>query len=429
MLLVLAGMVVAGVAQYGEPTWQDNFDLGGIDESRWDLELAQGGGGNGEFEMYVNSEQTASVRLGKPDPAPPHKRNGVLHIRPQLTEKIMEELHEHGDDWSVPRQEHWLSDPKQPISGDADFYYADSVGGAFAGRRLVLPFKHARYTTNTTNVCNDNVSSDATQPGCENMWASRYNAMDLGTQVWPSGNFKGSKCSSDCFHHSGDWFTVNCDEPNPADCPANKVHYDMLQPISSAKLITRMKLDARFGRLEVRAKLPRGDWLWPAIWMMPSFPNTYGHGWPLNGEIDIVESRGNTPEQCDAAGGYNSVQSTLHWGPSFFDNQYSRTMTQGKFQDDKAELTEKFNTFGLAWDETGLYTYINDDSNRLLELNRSLIGDSFWQFAQTPSTNCHEKSLNTDGSQSCTKTVTTPVSTVPPAPPLRRCRLSPAREG
>ena len=40
-----------------------------------------------------------------------------------------------------------------------------------------------------------------------------------------------------------------------------------------------------YGKVEVRAKLPRGDWLWPAIWMLPK-DNKYG-AWPLSGEIDV----------------------------------------------------------------------------------------------------------------------------------------------
>ena len=42
---------------------------------------------------------------------------------------------------------------------------------------------------------------------------------------------------------------------------------------------------------QVRAKNPTGDWLWPAIWMLP-VKQAYG-GWPASGEIDIMESRGN----------------------------------------------------------------------------------------------------------------------------------------
>ena len=41
---------------------------------------------------------------------------------------------------------------------------------------------------------------------------------------------------------------------------------------------TRTKFDLRYGRVEINAKLPRGDWLWPAIWLLPSHPDNYGKG-------------------------------------------------------------------------------------------------------------------------------------------------------
>ena len=69
-----------------------------------------------------------------------------------------------------------------------------------------------------------------------------------------------------------------------------------------------------YGKVEVVAKLPEGDWLWPAIWMLPE-DSVYGE-WPRSGEIDIMEARGNAPGY--SAGGRDIITSTLHWGESLF---------------------------------------------------------------------------------------------------------------
>lgn len=53
----------------------------------------------------------------------------------------------------------------------------------------------------------------------------------------------------------------------------------------SARISTKNSVTMAFGKVEVRAKLPRGDWLWPAIWMLPK-DSVYGD-WPLSGEIDV----------------------------------------------------------------------------------------------------------------------------------------------
>ena len=70
----------------------------------------------------------------------------------------------------------------------------------------------------------------------------------------------------------------------------------------------------KYGRVEIRAKNPTGDWLWPATWMMPH-ASAYG-GWPRSGEIDIMESRGNV-NLYNGKGekvGIDEFGSTLHFG-------------------------------------------------------------------------------------------------------------------
>lgn len=62
---------------------------------------------------------------------------------------------------------------------------------------------------------------------------------------------------------------------------------------TSARLVTRQKGDWLYGKIEVRAKLPEGRGMWPAIWMLPT-DWAYG-GWPASGEIDIMENVGYDP--------------------------------------------------------------------------------------------------------------------------------------
>lgn len=88
---------------------------------------------------------------------------------------------------------------------------------------------------------------------------------------------------------------------------------NVINPIRSARIRTVNSFSTKYGRVEVKAKLPKGDWLWPAIWMLPTH-NEYGT-WPASGEIDIMESRGN--DVSYPAGGHDSFGSTLHWGPNY----------------------------------------------------------------------------------------------------------------
>jgi beta-glucanase (GH16 family) len=80
---------------------------------------------------------------------------------------------------------------------------------------------------------------------------------------------------------------------------------------TSARLVSRDKGDWKYGRIEVRAKLPQGRGTWPAIWMLPT-RSTYG-GWPNCGEIDIMEHVGYAPDSLFATvhtGKYNHLSGT-----------------------------------------------------------------------------------------------------------------------
>ena len=118
---------------------------------------------------------------------------------------------------------------------------------------------------------------------------------------------------------------------------------NIFNPIQSAAVRSIDAFSIQFGRVEVSARLPLGDWLWPAIWMMPRY-NYYGI-WPASGEVDIVESRGNGRDY--SAGGAAHMGSTLHFGPSWQSDAWKTStasvdLKSGTFHD-------QFHIFGFYW--------------------------------------------------------------------------------
>ncbi len=84
---------------------------------------------------------------------------------------------------------------------------------------------------------------------------------------------------------------------------------------TSASVTTQGKAEWTYGRVEVRAKLPTGRGLWPAIWLLGASCPTVG--WPLCGEIDIMENVGYEPDVIHAnihTQAYNHVQKTNKGG-------------------------------------------------------------------------------------------------------------------
>ncbi|KAF9950108.1 hypothetical protein BGZ72_008168 [Mortierella alpina] len=128
-----------------------------------------------------------------------------------------------------------------------------------------------------------------------------------------------------------------------------------LNPIQSGLVRTVNSFKFRYGKVQVRARMPKGKWIWPAIWMLPAHYQ-YGN-WPASGEIDIVESRGNGPEY--EAGGNDQVASTLHWGPSYEFNRYKLTHAEYSLPDGKT-FSDDFHVFTLDWRAEGLKTYVDD---------------------------------------------------------------------
>lgn len=172
-------------------------------------------------------------------------------------------------------------------------------------------------------------------------------------------------------------FDMNIWGGSPADLCTENMFYgcertsgaggNYLNPIKSARIRTAESFSFTYGKVEIKAKLPRGDWLWPAIWMLPR-DNQYG-GWPSSGEIDIMESRGNPPSY--PPGGYDTFGSTLHWGITYQSDFYAKTHAEKKGID----LTADFHIYGLIWNETYIGTYLDTESNVVLSYP---INKSFW---------------------------------------------------
>lgn len=154
----------------------------------------------------------------------------------------------------------------------------------------------------------------------------------------------------------------------------------VVPPVKSARITTKKGATIKYGRVEVTAKLPAGDWLWPAIWMMP-VDSHYGV-WPRSGEIDLAESRGNN--YTYPQGGNNIVSSALHWGPDSANDAFWRTNVKRTAL--HTTYSAGFNTFGLEWSQKYLFTYVN---SRLLQVLYVNFDQPLWGRGQFPPTNAN----------------------------------------
>lgn len=158
----------------------------------------------------------------------------------------------------------------------------------------------------------------------------------------------------------------------------NTTNGTIVNPVKSGRISTVSSKSIKYGRVEVVARLPKGDWLWPAIWMLPK-DSVYGQ-WPRSGEIDIMESRGNN--YTYPTGGDNFVSSTLHWGPDSVNDGYWRTSKKHKVL--HTTYADGFHTYGLEWSPKYIYTFID---TRLLQVLYVNFKKSFWEKGNFPDAN------------------------------------------
>ena len=105
-------------------------------------------------------------------------------------------------------------------------------------------------------------------------------------------------------------------------------------PWTSARILTKNKVNMKYGKVEVSAKFPAGVGTWPAIWMLGS--NIDQVSWPACGEIDIAEHLGRD---------LNKIYGTLHYPGNFGSSANGNTSTI-------AGATTAFHKYTLEWNAT-----------------------------------------------------------------------------
>jgi beta-glucanase (GH16 family) len=122
---------------------------------------------------------------------------------------------------------------------------------------------------------------------------------------------------------------------------------------TSARLKTQNKKFWKYGKIEARMKLPYGQGIWPAFWMLGQ--NISSVGWPACGEIDIMEMIG-------GSGREKTVHGTVHW-----DNAGQHAQSGGSYSLPVGTFADAFHVFRIEWDQNLIRWYV--DNNHYYSLN------------------------------------------------------------
>ena len=197
-------------------------------------------------------------------------------------------------------------------------------------------------------LCFGGITASTQAQTWEMVWSDEFDGSTLDPNKWTLQT--GDGCPDLCGWGNNElqWYsTTNHSVSNGFLTIEAKAEQAGGKNYTSSRLRTINRGDWTYGRFEVRAKLPTGQGLWPAIWMLPTDPSIYGV-WAASGEIDIMEMTGDKPDE---------IFGTIHYGGSWPNNVFSGTdfvLDSGTFNDD-------FHVFAIEWEEGAIRWYVDDE--------------------------------------------------------------------
>ncbi|MFN2395916.1 MAG: family 16 glycosylhydrolase [Bacteroidales bacterium] len=134
---------------------------------------------------------------------------------------------------------------------------------------------------------------------------------------------------------------------------------------TSTRMKTQGKKSFKYGRVDIRALLPKGQGIWPALWMLGE--NITSVGWPASGEIDIMEMIGGNGRE-------NQVHGTVHWDLNgHVQAGGSYTLSSGIFADE-------YHVFSIIWDENQIRWFVNDTQYYQIDITQDHMTEFHKEF-------------------------------------------------
>lgn len=232
--------------------------------------------------------------------------------------------------------------PVISIDGKASHTYATS------GTYTVKVQAHATQSSfiSQLEVINVNINAQNPYEGLTLVWADEFNGTSVSENDWAfeigrGGNGWGN---NELQYYRKENASI---EDGHLVITARRENFEGAA-YTSTRMITKGKREFKYGRIDIRARLPKGQGIWPALWMLGSNISTVS--WPACGEIDIMEMIG-------GQGREKTVHGTLHW-----DNNGTHACTCDKpgYSLSNGTFHDNFHVFSIQWTETAITWYVDD---------------------------------------------------------------------
>ncbi len=203
-------------------------------------------------------------------------------------------------------------------------------------------------------------------PGYSLVWSDEFNGTELNTTDWSHQN--GDGCPGNCGwgNNELEFYTNRAEnlffQDGKLIIEAKKESFGG-KGYTSSKIVTAGKKAVKFGRVDIRALLPKGKGIWPALWMMPQ-DSKYG-GWPTSGEIDIMELVGHEA---------NKTYGTVHFGQPAPNN----SQKGGNYTLPNSTFNDAFHVFSIEWKQDQIKWLVDDKV--FFTLNKADLGSATYPF-------------------------------------------------
>jgi beta-glucanase (GH16 family) len=184
-------------------------------------------------------------------------------------------------------------------------------------------------------------------PSCELVWSDEFDGSQLDDTKWVPQIGTGTNYGLPAGWGNSELQYYQADNATVADgflTITARQESVSGSDYTSARLRTLDLAAWTYGRMEMRARMPIGQGLWPAFWMLPS-DLRYG-GWAASGEIDIVEYLGSEPDR---------IHGTIHFGDRWPNN----SSAQSSFDLDDGSFHDDFHVFAIEWERGEIRWYVD----------------------------------------------------------------------
>ena len=178
--------------------------------------------------------------------------------------------------------------------------------------------------------------------GYELLWNDEFDGTEVNTDIWNYELHEPGWVNQELQEYTDSKDNVYLEDGNLIIKAIKTTDDTGSTSYTSGRMTTQNKQDFLYGKVVIRAKVPEGQGLWPALWMMPTDENLYGQ-WPKCGEIDIMEVLGHQ---------VNTAYGTVHCGEPYKQQQGSVVLDEGTFASD-------YHEFSVEWEPGEMRFYID----------------------------------------------------------------------